>query len=141
MVQMIPLLVVGLMAALMLTIGCAEQNQKIQVPAPEPVSERYRWLVDEKESNPVRSDVRVDQRQVISFEGEITNIDGKTVQFHIDKRTLKKDRYLQCEFARERDVVLYDRGQTVTLFGFLEGVGKVVKLDNCGDYDRLQQAS
>lgn len=138
---MVSSLMVSIVAAMTLTVGCAEQAREVQVPAPEPVVERYQWLVDEKASNPTRSDLRVDQSPVISFGGEITNIDGKKIQFHIDKQYLKKDRYLQCEFAQKWDVVHYDLGQTVTLFGFLESVGTVVKLGNCGDYDRLRKSS
>ena len=39
------------------------------------------------------------------FTGIISKIDGRRVQFHIEKRRLKKDEYLECEFS-ETDEML-----------------------------------
>ena len=120
-----------------LAVGCS-QPQTIQIPAPKPVDLLYLELIQEKASNRTPSNTRVDQRQVMSFEGEITDIEDRKIQFHIDTVYWGRDGYVQCEFSEERKVIYFDKGQTVFLYGFLESVGTVVKFGNCGDYTQVK---
>lgn len=131
------LLVLAAMIAAMpmlLDIGCREPVT-IEVPAPRPVVELYQWLLDDKTLNESRSKLREENREVHSFFGPITEIDGSTVRFRIEDRPLQRDTRLDCEFSSERSILSLDAGQTVTLYGFLKEVSRVVKFNKCGFYD------
>ncbi|MDE2780761.1 MAG: hypothetical protein OXI91_13960 [Chloroflexota bacterium] len=130
------LLVLAAMIAAMpivLTMGCREPVT-IEVPAPRPVVELYQWLLEDKALNESRSELREEKREVHSFVGPITEIDGSTVRFRIEDRLLQRDTWLECEFASERSILSLDAGQMVTLYGFLKDVDRVVKFDKCGFY-------
>ncbi len=131
----LPLVVLTVITALSIAfaIGCFEPTT-VQIPPPQPVEELYRWLVGEKESNPTRSDARVESEQIFSFVGTITKIEGDSLQFHFEVRYLQKDDYVACKFQNENDVLPLDRGQTVTLYGKLDNVGTVVKFKDCHLY-------
>ena len=65
------------------------------------------------------------------FEGRITNIKGSTLQFHIQKLILESDKYVECKFKRESDVLNLNIGSVVRVLGDLEDVNGVVQFKNC----------
>ena len=127
---------VGLLTFLVVLGGCSEPKT-VEVPAPVPVEQLYQELVNGKEVNETFSNAYVKSRPVLSFEGQVTEIDGNKVQFHISKRDRERDKYVECRFDRKSDVFPLGEGQASRVYGFLDDVGRVVKLKNCGLYDRL----
>ena len=87
-----------------------------------------------KESNPTRSDARVEAKELVSFTGPITKIEDDRVQFHLATRYLEKDDYVQCQFAEKSDVLSLNKGESVTVYGNLAKVDTVVKFENCRLY-------
>ena len=66
------------------------------------------------------------------FEGHITHIDDATVQFHIQRNFwLWPDKFVECKFLQERDVLILRKGLMVKLLGDLEDVNDVVQFKNC----------
>ena len=70
----------------------------------------------------------------MAFTGKITNIEDDKVQFHIEKRWLWKDDYVECKFENKGDIISLDKGDMVTLIGNLDKVSGVVIFKNCGFY-------
>ena len=90
---------------------------------------RYSGQVVDHDGN--GADARVDKKELISFSGVISKIDGDRVQFHIEKRFLDKDQYVECKFAVRSHVLPLDRGEEITVYGDLSKVGDAVKFENC----------
>ena len=128
-------------AWLVLTLGLAGAgcggDTPIFTPAPlptptaQPVSLLYDWFHEEQERNPVRFDRMLDDQGQYGFTGTVSKIDGAKVQFHLSRRSLKRDDYVECRFESEDDVVRFSVGETVTLYGNIAEVGRIVKFKEC----------
>ena len=101
------------------------------LPTSMPVEQLYNIYQAHKAQNPTRVEnyKRLELSSV--FEGRITNIKDSTVQFHIQKLILEPDKYVECKFKRESDVLNLNIGSAVRLLGNLEDVNSVVKFKNC----------
>ena len=95
------------------------------------VAKLYNIYQGHKAQNPTRVEdyKRLELSSV--FEGQITNINGSTVQFHVQKLILEPDRYVECKFKREGDVLNLNIGSVVRVLGDLEDVNGVVQFKNC----------
>ena len=104
--------------------------------------EFYDALTTERERNPTRLKSLVGQK-LKPFEGTITNITGASIQFHIDKRFLRRDHYITCTFRTTNDVIPLNNGGYVAVQGILEvafpssfmAEAGAVKLRNCQQVD------
>lgn len=56
-------------------------------------------LEADRRDNPTRYKYAVQERREIAFIGEITNIEGARLQFHIKKRWYDSDEYGDCDFG------------------------------------------
>ena len=59
-------------------------------------------------------------KQTPSIEGEITNIKGPSIQFHIARRLLRKDQYISCRFQTPSETLSMKIGDYVAVEGVLE---------------------
>ena len=127
---------------LLVSLGC---SQPIQLPGPMAVSTLYERLKSEKELNPTRFENFVESKPFLAFFGTIWRIDGKSIQFLIQERTMDKDSYVECKFPNEDYVNRFNVGQLTTVYGRLDdafgteflgllGESKAVKLKDCGPY-------
>ena len=124
--------------------ACGLTNQET-APTPKPLTAEqfYNDLKNELESNPTRLKSRIGQ-ELPSFEGEITNIEGASIQFHIDKRLLRRDHYITCIFRSSNDILALNTGDYVAVQGVMEEAfpgsfmaeAGAVKLKNCRQVDR-----
>lgn len=116
--------------AVVLFISC---QQSTPPPLPTPVS--YDWLhrhyEQEREANPTRLDKIVESRPTHVVRGTITSIQGAKVQFHVQRLTFGKDKYVECVFPDERNVWNFNNGETVLVVGRLDRADNVVRLQNC----------
>ena len=55
-----------------------------------------------------------------SIEGEITKIDGPSIQFHIDYRLFRKDHYISCRFQTPSETLSTKVGDYVAVEGVLD---------------------
>lgn len=117
--------------------GCNRGETPIFTPAPlptptaQPVSLLYDWFHAEQKRNPVRFDRMMEDEGRYGFTGIVSKIDGDKVQFHLSRRSLKRDDYVECRFKSEDDVVRFSVGETVTLYGNIAEVGRIVKFEEC----------
>jgi hypothetical protein len=81
-------------------------------------------------SNPTRVEHFVDVARPSVFEGRITKIEDSKLQFHVEKRALDKDRYVECEFRQKNSVLRLNVGQLVKVYGELYAAGTGVKFKN-----------
>ena len=126
---------IPVLAMILLTAceGAAPTSTPIPTPTPtaQPAVQLYQYFHREKELNPVRFDSIKDAGGYYGFTGIISKIDGRRVQFHIEKRRLKKDEYLECEFSETDEMLNLNVGATVTIYGYLAEAGRIVKLKQC----------
>lgn len=130
----------GLLLALGLAgagLGCGGGEPAIYTPAPlptptaQPASLLYAWFQDERERNPVRFDKIMDEKGVYGFTGIVSKIDGTKVQFHLARRAMKRDDYVECRFEELDDVLAFSIGDTITLYGNIVEVGRILKFEDC----------
>lgn len=118
-------------------LGCGGSETAIYTPAPlptptaQPASLLYAWFQDERERNPVRFDKIMDEKGVYGFTGIVSKIDGTKVQFHLARRAMKKDDYVECQFEELDDVLAFSIGDTITLYGNIVEVGRILKFEEC----------
>lgn len=128
-----------------LTLALATACRQNQLPAIEPVENLYQKLELEKSTNPTRLEDRVDRNEVRSFSGTISDIKGKSIQFHIDEKMLERDDFVECAFPSEDDILSLDIDQEVTVYGNLHeafsgglfgatGDSRAVKFKDCAFY-------
>ena len=133
------LLQVLILAGMVLVVSsyCGPTPTATPVPTATPlptsmsVEKLYSIYQAHKAQNPTRVEnyKRLELSSV--FEGRITNIKGSTVQFHIQKLILESDKYVECKFKRESDVLNLNIGSVVRVLGDLEDVNGVVQFKNC----------
>ncbi len=132
---------IGLLAlagvALLLSSYCGPASTATPVPTPTPlptsmpVKELYQFYQDELARNPTRVETYKNAERSSVFEGPITNITGSTVQFHIKEVYGGPDKYIECKFRRDSQVVSLSAGSVAKLLGDLEDVNGVVQFKNC----------
>ena len=101
------------------------------LPTSVPFTELYDFMQSEKNSNPTRVEYFVDVARPSVIEGQITNIKDSKLQFHVHKRTLRRDEYVECAFRQKGSVIRLNVGQLVKIYGELDTVDAAVKLKNC----------
>ncbi len=139
--RVVPLVV---LIVVFLASACGLTNQETAPTRKHLTAEQfYNSLKSELKSNPTRLKSLVGQ-ELRPFEGEITNIEGASIQFHVDKRFLRRDHYITCTFRSSTDVVPLNNGEYVAVQGVLEEAfpnsfmaeAGAVKLRNCRQVDR-----
>lgn len=100
--------------------ACGFANQETAPTGKHFTAEQlYNALKSELQSNPTRLSSRVGQ-ELRPFEGEIAKIEGASIQFHIDKRFLKRDYYITCTFRSITDVIPLNVGDRIAVQGVLQ---------------------
>ena len=110
---------------------CGPAPTATPLPTSMPVEELYSIYQNMRAQNATRVERHKDVGTSSVFEGRITDIKGSTVQFHIARRILEPDKYVECKFKRENDVLNLNVGSVVRLLGDLEDVNGVVQFKNC----------
>ncbi len=119
-------------AVVLLLIACKSDDKPLVLPTSVPAHALHERLQNEKELNPTRMEVKIDQRPLMAFHGDITRIEDSKVQFHIEERVLAPDLYVECKFANKNSVLPLNKGQSVRLYGYLTRVNDVIVFENCG---------
>ena len=125
----------------------------IQLPVPEPVAEVHEDYAKEQQMNPARLQDRVSSNELRAFYGTISGIEDDSLEFLVEEQSIGEallnleissaDAYVQCAFANKRDVLAFSKGDTATVYGFLDiafdgGMlgaivkNRAVKFKNCG---------
>ena len=117
--------------ALAMSTFCGPAPTATPLPTSMPVEGLYNFYQSERDRNPPRVEAFKDDARSSVFEGPITNIDGSTVQFHIQRNLLESDKYVECKFNREGDVLNLNVGSVVKVMGDLEDVNGIVQFKNC----------
>ena len=112
-------------------ISCRAQATPVPIPASEPVEQVYSFYQREKEDNPNRLDWRVENNEIKAFHGTITEIDGSKMQFHISRRLLEGDEYIECEFPNENYTLDLSEGESAYVYGWLDDVNGAIKFKGC----------
>lgn len=144
------IVLLSIMACLAATLTVSCRQPENPLPAPTPVAKLYRGFEQEKSSNPTRLESRVDRNEVYAFSGNISNIDGDTIQFLVDEKMLERDAFVECQFPSESYVLQLNVGQEVTVYGKLTeafqgglfgitGDSRAVKFHACGFYPQAKQ--
>lgn len=100
-------------------------------PTAQPVVGLYRFFNAEKERNPVRFERIMEDKDRYGFYGVVSKIDGTKVQFHIAKRRMRRDEYVECRFEDKDDLLSFSVGDRVTLYGRIADTGRIVKFEEC----------
>ena len=100
-------------------------------PTAQPVVGLYRFFNAEKERNPVRFERIMEDKDRYGFYGVVSKIDGTKVQFHIAKRRMRRDEYVECRFKDKDDLLSFSVGDRVTLYGRIADTGRIVKFEEC----------
>ena len=100
-------------------------------PTAQPVIGLYRFFNAEKERNPVRFERIMEDKDRYGFYGVVSKIDGTKVQFHIAKRRMRRDEYVECRFEDKDDLLSFSVGDRVTLYGRIADTGRIVKFEEC----------
>ena len=111
-----------------------EQEAPRPTPTPVPierVEDVYAFYQQEKGANPTRLKARIERKEIRAFQGVVNKIDGSKLQFLHKEELFGKDRYLECEFEHENQVVSFNRGQEAQVVGRLDGVNGTVKFVKC----------
>ena len=115
--------------------GLASTATPVPTPTPLPTSMSVEKLYNIYQAHRAQNPTRIENYKRLElssvFEGQITNINGSTVQFHVQKLILEPDRYVECKFKREGDVLNLNIGSVVRVLGDLEDVNGVVQFKNC----------
>ena len=117
--------------ALLLLLSCGPAPTATPLPTSMPAEELFTFLQDENSLNPERVEDYKDDARSSVFEGIITEINDSTVQFHIQKRDLLPDKYIECKFRSKNEVLSLNIGTMVRILGDLEDVNGVVQFKNC----------
>ena len=112
-------------------VSCGNEMRHALPSQFAPVDKFYAEMHNEKNSNPTRMERRIEQGEVYGIIGEITNINDAKIQFHIQKRPLGKDQYVECEFPNERSVLQFNKGEIVKVSGKLNKVNSKIELKSC----------
>ena len=130
----VPLLA-GITLLLSSHCGPVPTTTPVPIPTPLPTSMSVEKLYNIYQADKAQNATRVENYKKLAlssvFEGRITNIKNSTVQFHIQKNILEPDRYVECKFKRESDVLNLNIGSVVRVLGDLEDVNGVVQFKNC----------
>ena len=131
-IQRLPavVLVVGALAIALL-VSCQQQTSQ-PLPTSTPFNQLYEFYQGEIKNNPTRLEKRVDDKELRVFHGPITNIEGSKVQFHVERRLIERDKYMECRFRAKESVLHLNVGDRVTVYGYLDGANDVVKFKDCG---------
>ena len=100
-------------------------------PTAQPVVGLYRFFNAEKERNPVRFERIMEDKDRYGFYGVVSKIDGTKVQFHIAKRRMRRDEYVECRFEDKDDLLSFSVGDRITLYGRIADTGRIVKFEEC----------
>lgn len=93
-------------------------------------------LEADRRDNPTRYKYAIQERREITFIGEITDIEGAHLQFHIKKRWYYFDEYGDCDFGDEKK--LNDQSINIGVIVTVKGVvtdlpirERILKLASC----------
>ena len=117
--------------ALLLSQYCGPAPTATPLPTSLPVEELYWFYQDHNIGYATHVEAWKDDARSSVFEGVITDIRNSTVQFHIERRTLARDKYVECKFKRKEDVLRLNVGSVVRVLGDLEDVNGIVQFKNC----------
>ena len=87
-------------------------------PTPMPVKLCYDFFQKERESNPSRLDAR--RGTDFRCKGQISEISGASIQFHIKVKPFEQDQYLDCESPKKESVEHLNVGDWVVFKGTLD---------------------
>ena len=129
--------------AVLAFVGCGQSSAEIEettiadsesappTPTPMPVEELHKWLLEDRDLNPSRSKSREERGEVYRFTGEVTGIEDMTAQFHIERRTLRRDIYVECVFPSDEEFWELNVGDVAAAQGYLTSIGDAVKFERC----------
>lgn len=121
----------ALALAFVLLVSCREEATPTPLPPPVSYDSLYQSYQQELQANPTRVEHTIKSGPIHVIVGPITSIQGKKVQFHIEKVLLGRDKYVECVFPNEESVWALNIGETITVAGRLGRVDHVVRLDGC----------
>ena len=81
-------------------------------------------LEADRRDNPTRYKYAIQERREIAFIGEITEIEGARLQFHIKKRWYYFDEYGECDFGDDKEL----NDQSINIGGIVTVEGIVTDL-------------
>jgi type IV secretory pathway VirB9-like protein len=117
--------------ALALSVSCQQEPPPRPIPTSVPVEWVYDHYQSEKEANPTRLEQRVDNGEAVAFRGVITKIEDSKIQFLNEDRFLEHDKYVECKFSSKQNMLRLSKGDTVMVYGKLDGVNSAVKFKGC----------
>ena len=103
--------------------------------------------------NVARLQDRVSSNELRAFFGTISDIDDDSLKFLVEEQSIGEallnleissaDAYVECEFANKRGLLAFSKGDTATVYGFLDKAfdggafgaivkSRAVKFKDCG---------